>query len=167
MLFSSFVYNSGVSWMPSYSGLAGQCLSAPNLYIFSPLAFLTLQRASIALAQILQPLRLRNFRFHLLDQRLQLLLALLTGVGVDALGVFGTVRPGGRIASLKEVVVDLGDTASSRLSCAPHDRLEVGERICCRRVLRHFIAQATVDLGGSFAEHVAGDVGVNVQGGGR
>ena len=93
MLFSSFVYNSGVSWMPSYSGLAGQCLSAPNLYIFSPLAFLTLQRASIALTQILQPLRLRNFRFHLLDQRLQLLLALLTGVSVDIAGVLFAVGP--------------------------------------------------------------------------
>ena len=126
MLFSSFVYNSGVSWMPSYSGLAGQCLSAPNLYIFSPLAFLTLQRASIALAQILQPLRLRNFRFHLLDQRLQLLLALLTGVSVDIAGVLFAIGPLGGVASLEEVVIDLADTAGTGPALAAHLGLEVG-----------------------------------------
>ena len=126
MLFSSFVYNSGVSWMPSYSGLAGQCLSAPNLYIFSPLAFLTLQRASIALAQILQPLRLRNFRFHLLDQRLQLLLALLTGMGVDIAGMLFAVGPFGGIAAFKEMVVDLGDAAGAGPALAAHIGLEVG-----------------------------------------
>ena len=44
MLFSSFVYNSGVAWMPSYSGLAGQCLTRPEFihvfpaYLSSPLA---------------------------------------------------------------------------------------------------------------------------------
>ena len=126
MLFSSFVYNSGVSWMPSYSGLAGQCLSAPNLYIFSPLAFLTLQRASIALAQILQPLRLRNFRFHLHDKRLQFLLALLAGVGLDIAGVLFTVGPFGRIASFKEVVVDLTDAAGAGSALAAYVGLEIG-----------------------------------------
>lgn len=113
MLFSSFVYNSGVSWMPSYSGLAGQCLSAPNLYIFSPLAFLTLQRASIALAQILQPLRLCNLCFHLYDQHLQLLLALLAGVGIDIAGVLFTIGPFGGVAPFKQVVADLADAASA------------------------------------------------------
>ena len=126
MLFSSFVYNSGVSWMPSYSGLAGQCLSALNLYIFSPLAFLTLQRASVALAQILQPLRFRNLGLHLLDQRLQLLLTLLAGVGVDIAGVLFAVGPFGGVASLEEMVVDLGDTAGARPALAAHVGLEIG-----------------------------------------
>ena len=65
------------------------------------------------------------------------------------------------------MVVDLGDAPSAWFSGAPHDRLEVGKRICLRRVLRYRIAQATVDLGGSFTQHIAGDVGVDVQGGGR
>ena len=133
MLFSSFVYNSGVSWMPSYSGLAGQCLSAPNLYIFSPLAFLTLQRASIALAQILQPLRLRNFRFHLHDKRLQFLLALLAGVGIDITGVFFAVGPFGRVAAFKKMVVDLADAAGAGSALAAHIGLEVGHSRLFRR----------------------------------
>ena len=36
-------------------------------------------------------------RVQLLDKHRQLLLALLTGVGIDALGVLGAVRPGGRV----------------------------------------------------------------------
>ena len=40
-------------------------------------------------------------RVHLLDQRLQLRLARLPGVGVDAFGVLGAVRPGGGVAALK------------------------------------------------------------------
>ena len=104
---------------------------------------------------------------QLLDEHFQFLLTLLPGVGVDAFGVLGAVRPGGRVAALEEVVVDLGDAAGSGLSGAPHDRLEVSERICLRRVLRYLIAQSPVDLGGGLAKHVAGDVGVNVQGGGR
>lgn len=140
MLFSSFVYNSGVSWMPSYSGLAGQCLSAPNLYIFSPLAFLTLQRASIALAQILQPLRLRNFRFHLHDKRLQFLLALLAGVGIDIAGVFLAIRPLGRVAALEEMVVDLADAAGAGPALAAHIGLEVGHFRLFRRGRGSFLS---------------------------
>ena len=67
--------------------------------------------------------------------------------------MLGAVRPGGRVAPLKEVVIDLGDAASSRLSGAPHDWLEVGERICLSRVLRHLIAQPPVNLSGSFTQH--------------
>lgn len=44
---------------------------------------------------------------QLLDEYLQLLLALFTGMGVDAFGVLGAVRPGWRVATLEEVVVDL------------------------------------------------------------
>ena len=93
--------------------------SAPRAaHILLPLAFLFrflclfqflrwIQRASIALAQILQSLRLRNLRFHLHDQHLQLLLALLAGVGVDIAGVLFAVGPFGGIAAFEEVVVDL------------------------------------------------------------
>ena len=88
-------------------------------------------------------------------------------MGVDTFGVLRAVRPGGRVAALEEVVVDLSNAAGPRLSGAPHDRLEVSERICLSRVLRHLIAQASVDLGGSFTQHVAGVVGVYVQGGSR
>ena len=52
-----------------------------------------LWRPPIALAQIHQPLRLRNLRFHLYNQRLQLLLALLAGVGVNIAGVLFAVGP--------------------------------------------------------------------------
>ena len=90
-------------------------------------------------------------------------------MGVDAFGVLGTVRPSGRVAPLKEMVVELGDAAGPGLSCAPGHRLKVGEGILRRlwSILRHLVAQATVDLGGGFTEHVAGDVGINVQRGRR
>lgn len=102
---------------------------------------------------------------QLLDEHLQFLLTLLPGVGVDAFRVLGAVRPGGRVASLEEVIVDLGDAAGSRLAGTPHDWLEVGEWILrrLRRVLRYLIAQAPIDFGGGFAEHIASDVCVDVQ----
>ena len=60
-------------------------------------------------------------------------------------------------------------TTVSYTHLAPHDRFEVGEGVlrCLRSVLRHLIAQASVDLGGGFAEHVAGDMGVDIQRGCR
>jgi len=73
------------------------------------------QWSPIAFAQIHQPLCFRNLRFHLHDQHLQLLLALLSGMGVDIAGVFFTVGPFGRIAAFKEVIVDLGDAAGAGL----------------------------------------------------
>ena len=100
---------------------------------------------------------------QLLDEHFQFLLTFLTGMGVDTFGVLRAVRPGGRVAALEEVVVDLSNAAGPRLSGAPHDRLEVSERICLTRVLRHLIAQASVDLGGGFVQHVTGDVGVDIQ----
>ena len=63
----------------------------------APLSLFLLQRPPIALAQILQPLRFRDLRFHLHDQYLQLLLALLTGVSVDIAGVLFTIGPLGRV----------------------------------------------------------------------
>lgn len=110
-----------------------------------------------------------SLRVHLLDEYLQFCLTLLASVGVDAFGMFCTVWPGGGVAPLEEVVIEFVDAAGSRLSNAPRDRLEVDQGIlrCLRSVLCHFIAQASVDLGGGFAEHVAGDVGVDVQCGRR
>ena len=106
---------------------------------------------------------------HLPDEHLQLFLALLPGVSVDAFGVLGAVRPGGRVAPLKKMVVEFRDAPGSRLSGAPGHRLEVNEGILLLlwSILRHLVAQATVDLGGGFTEHIAGDVGINVQRGRR
>ena len=90
------------------------------------ISFLPFRRSPITFAQILQPLRFRNLGLHLLDQRLQLLLALLAGVGIDIAGVLFTVGPFGRVASFKEVVVDLGDAAGAGSALAAHIGLEVG-----------------------------------------
>ena len=86
------------------------------LLFLRPLAFLPLQWASIALAQILQPLRLRDLGLHLHDQHFQLLLTLLAGVGVDITGVLFAVGPFGGIAPLEEMVVDLTDAIKKRIS---------------------------------------------------
>ena len=67
-------------------------------------------------------LRFRNLCLHLYDQRLQLLLALLTGVSVDIAGVLFAVGPFGGVASFKQVVVDLADTAGAGAALAAYDR---------------------------------------------
>ena len=64
-------------------------------------------------------------RIHLLDQHLQLRLARLPGVGVDAFGMLGAVRPGGGVAALEQVAIDLGDASGARLSLSPQYRLEI------------------------------------------
>ena len=69
------------------------------------------------------------FRVHLLDQYLQFCLTLLTGMSVDTFGMLGAIRPGGGVASLKEVVIEFIDAAGSGLSNAPHDRLKVGKGV--------------------------------------
>ena len=66
---------------------------------------------------------------HLLDQYLQLFLALLAGVGVDAFGMLGAIWPGGGVAAFEEVIVELVDAAGAGLSDAPHDWLEVGKGV--------------------------------------
>ena len=53
---------------------------------------------------------------HLLDQHLQLRLAFLPSVSVDAFGMLGAIRPGGGVAPFKQVVIDLGNTPSAALS---------------------------------------------------
>lgn len=70
-----------------------------------------------------------SFRVHLLDQYLQLFLALLAGVGVDAFGMLGAIWPGGGVAAFEEVIVELVDAAGAGLSDAPHDWLEVGKGV--------------------------------------
>ena len=83
-----------------------------------------------------QPLCFRDLRFHLHDQYLQLLLALLAGVGVDVTGVFFTVGLFGGVAAFKQVIVDLTDAAGTRPALVAHVGLEVGHpRLfrCCGR----------------------------------
>lgn len=106
-------------------------------------------------------------RVHLLDQRFQLLLALLPGMGVDALGVLGPIRPGGGVASLEEMVVKLVDASGAGFAGAPRRRLEGFLPGRFRIVFLHLVAEAAVDFGRGLALHLAGDVGVDVQGRGR
>lgn len=96
------------------------------LPLLRPLAFLLLRGRSISFSQILQPLCFRNFGFHLHDDLLQFLFALLPRVGVDIAGVLFAVGPFGRVAALKQVVVDLGDAAGTGLALAAHIGLEIG-----------------------------------------
>ena len=90
------------------------------------ISFLPFRRSPITLPQFPQPLRFRNFRFHLHDQLFQFFLALLAGVGIDIAGVLFTIGPFGGVASFKEVVVDLGDAAGAGSALAAHIGLEVG-----------------------------------------
>ena len=125
-----------------------------------------IQRASIALAQILQPLHLRNLGFHLRDEHLELFLALLAGVGIDIAGVLFAVGPLGRVAPFKQMVVELGDAADAGLALAAHIGLEIGHtrrHICCRcsflpdcrsALLRRCLADTAVNVRGSGGEIV-------------
>ena len=65
------------------------------------------------------------FLVHLRDQRLELFLALLAGMGVDVAGMLCPVRPYGRIASLKQVVIEFADAAGTRFPFLPHIGPEV------------------------------------------
>lgn len=103
-----------------------QTITPLLLYFPRPFVFLPLRRLSISFSQILPPLCFRNLGLHLHDQHLQLLLALLAGVGVDIAGVFLAVGPFGGIASLEEMVVDLADAASTGPALAAHIGLEIG-----------------------------------------
>ena len=91
-----------------------------------PLALPLLQWPSIAFAHIFQPLRFCDLRFHLYDKHLQLLLALLAGVGIDIAGVLFAVGPFGGVAAFEEMVVDLGDAAGTGSALAAHIGLEIG-----------------------------------------
>ena len=92
-------------------------------FSYSPFAsFPFLRRPPIAFAQIHQPLRFRNLCLHLHDQHLQFPLTLLAGMGVDIAGVLFAVGPFGGVASVKQVVVDLADTAGAGAALAAYDR---------------------------------------------
>ena len=60
------------------------------------------------------------FLVHLRDQRLELFLALLAGMRVDVAGMLRPIRPYGRIASLKQVVIEFADAAGARFPFLPH-----------------------------------------------
>ena len=158
--------------MPGHPGTPGDhaviCLVRMELHIRPDLllCFGELVRRGDAPCLVPQSLPLR---IHLLDEHLQLCLARLPGVGVDAFGMLGAVRPGGGVAAFKQVVIDLRDAPSAGLPGFSQHRLEVCGRVllCLSRILQHLVAQPPVDLGRCLALHIPGDMGVDVQGGGR
>ena len=95
------------------SAALGNCPEQHFFHYLPSATFLSFCRSPIALAQILQPLRFRNLCLHLHDQCLELLLALLAGVGVDIACVFLAVGPFWGIAAFKEMVADLADAAGA------------------------------------------------------
>ena len=105
------------------------------------ISFLPFRRSPITFALVLQSLRLCNLCLHLHNQHLQLLLALLAGIGVDIAGVLFTIGPFGRIAAFKQVVVDLADAAGAGLALAAHIGLEVGHSRLLRRGWGSFLSQ--------------------------
>ena len=124
-------------------------------------------------------LQLRQLGLHLRDERFQLFLALLAGMGVYVAGVLLAVDPFGRVAPLVEMIADLADTPSARLAPAGQNGLKSGHT---RRftlavgtfpsrlgtaLLRRYFADTAVDIVSSRALHIVSDVGVDVQRGGR
>ena len=114
--------------MPGHSGAAGDSPIAghvgmePHVRPDFLLGFGEIIRRSDAPRLVPQGLPLC---VHLLDQRLQLCLALLPGVGVDAFGVLGAVRPGGGVAALEQVVIDLSDAPGAGPPGLSQHRLEI------------------------------------------
>ena len=119
----------------------------------------------------LLPFQLRQLRFHLRDQHLQLLLTLLARMRIHISRVLFAVDPCRGVAAFKQVVVDLADAARSGLANLAHVRLKVddGRRIRLRRrLVREFcFADAAVDLPRGSVLHIRGRVRVNVQRRGR
>ena len=123
------------------------------------ISFLPFRRSPITFALVLQSLRLCNLCLHLHNQHLQLLLALLAGIGVDIAGVLFAIGPLGGVASLEEVVIDLADTAGTGPALAAHIGLEVGHSRLFRLdrggflpwlrsvLLRRYLADAAVNVG--------------------
>ena len=114
--------------------------------------------------------QLRQLPLHLDDQRRQLFLALLAGVGVDVASVLFAVNPLGRVAVLKQVVVDLADTARPWSAVRGAVRREGYGRsrfLTFRFFLHLRTSDALVNVPGRVSLHLVGDVGVDVQRGGR
>lgn len=113
------------------------------------------------------PFQLRQLRFRLCNQHLQLLLTFLARMRIHIPRVLFAVDPCRRVSPLKEVVVDLADAACAGLADLAHVRLKVndGGRICLwrRLVLNFSLADAAVDLPRGGVLHLRGRVRVNVQ----
>ena len=96
------------------------------------------------------PFQLRQLRFHLCDQHLQLLLTFLARVRIHIPRVLFAVDPCRGVTAFKQVVVDLADAARSGLADFAHIGLEIndGGRIRLRRRLgwNFCFADAAVDL---------------------
>ena len=82
----------------------------------------------------LLPLQLRQLRFHLCDQHLQLLLTLLARMRIHIPRVLFAVDPCRGVTAFKQVVVDLADAARAGLADFAHVGLKVdnGRRIRLR-----------------------------------
>ena len=117
------------------------------------------------------PLQLRQLRFHLCDQYLQLLLTFLARMRIHIPRVLLAVDPCRGVTAFKEVVVDLADAARSGLANLAHVRLKVddGRRIRLRRRLVRELrfADAAVDFPRGGVLHIRGRVRINVQRRGR
>ena len=117
------------------------------------------------------PFQLRQLRFHLRDQHLQLLLAFLARMRIHIPRVLFAVDPRRGVSPLKEVVVDLADAARAGLADLAHVGLEIddGRRIRLRRwLVRKFrFADTAVDLPRGGVLHIRGCVRVNIQRRGR
>ena len=140
---------------------------------FCSVSFISSQQMSIAFVYFynLLPFQLRQLRFHLRDQHLQLLLAFLARMRIHIPRVLFAVDPCRGISPLKEVVVDLADAACAGFADLAHIGLEVddGGRICLRRrlVWKFCLSDAAVDLPRGGVLHVGGNVRIDVQRCGR
>ncbi|MBQ8829951.1 MAG: hypothetical protein IJ022_07675, partial [Burkholderiaceae bacterium] len=114
---------------------------------------------------------LRNLPLDLLDHLHQLLLALLPGLRVHIPPDPFAVDTPRRVFALPEVVIDLVQAAGAGFAVLAFVGLEtalVGVlRLLVRRHLGVGPADLTVDPGRRLELHGVGDVGVDVQGGGR
>ena len=75
----------------------------------------------------LLPLQLRQLRFHLRDQYLQLLLAFLARMRIHIPGVLFAVDPRRGVAAFKQVVVDLADAARAGPAALAHVGLKIND----------------------------------------
>lgn len=73
------------------------------------------------------PLQLRQLRFHLRDQHLQLLLTFLARMRIHISRVLFAVDPCRGVAPFKQVVVDLADAARSGLADFAHVGLKFND----------------------------------------
>ena len=87
------------------------------------------------------PLQLGQLRLHFNDQRLEFLLALLTGVGVDVTGVLFAVDPCGRVTALPQLRPLLRDASGawSAAACGIRNRRPPGRFTSIRNRLQGWI----------------------------